>query len=190
MVETAEHASARILVIDDNLAIHEDFRKVLPLASDKQTEILATAEETLFGEIASDTAAPFPFELDSAFQGCEGRDLVRRAIEQGRPYVLAFVDVRMPPGWDGVQTIARLWEEDSHLQVVVCTAYSDYSPQQLVERLGLTDRLLTLRKPFDPMEVRQLAYAQATKSRVILGRSQAAKSNDTQGVESTDSPPV
>jgi FixJ family two-component response regulator len=73
------------------------------------------------------------------------------------------VDIRMPPGWDGVQTIARLWEEDPNLQTVICTAYSDYSWKEVIERLGRTDRLLVLKKPFDPVEVRQLACAMVQK---------------------------
>jgi DNA-binding LytR/AlgR family response regulator len=84
--------------------------------------------------------------LDSAFQGEQGLALIRRSLERQRPYALAFVDVRMPPGWDGIETIARIWEDYPDLQVVVCTAYSDYSWEEMVEKLGQTDRLVILKK--------------------------------------------
>jgi len=71
--------------------------------------------------------------------------------------------MRMPPGWDGVETISRLWQADPSLQVVICTAYSDYSWDQIVEKLGITDRLLILKKPFDDAEVCQLASAMTGK---------------------------
>jgi two-component system sensor histidine kinase/response regulator len=164
--ETTTSASARILVIDDNRSIHDDFRKILAPNPGRRSAALTATEAALFGEPATDAPAPEQFELDDAYQGREGFDLLRRALEEGRPYVVAFVDVRMPPGWDGVQTIVRLWEQDSHLQTVICTAHSDYSWKQVVEKLGQTDQLLILKKPFDPVEVRQLACALTTKWRL------------------------
>ncbi len=105
----------------------------------------------------------FGFEVDSAFQGQEGLELIDRSLVDQRPYAMAFVDVRMPPGWDGIETIARIWERYPDLQVVVCTAYSDYSWEAMVERLGQSDRLLILKKPFDNIEVLQLANALTEK---------------------------
>ena len=163
MCERIEAISTRILVIDDNRAIHEDFRKILAPPNPAQATALAETEATLFGDSSRGRRVRQQFELDSAYQGQEGRDLLRKALEEGRPYVLAFVDVRMPPGWDGIHTIARLWEEDADLQAVICTAYSDYSWENVVEQLGETDRLLILKKPFDPAEVRQLAAALTAK---------------------------
>ncbi|MBI3106108.1 MAG: response regulator, partial [Candidatus Rokubacteria bacterium] len=103
------------------------------------------------------------FELDSAYQGEEGLGKVRHAIQRGSPYAMAFVDIRMPPGWDGVETIHRLWQEDESIQAIICTAYSDYSWEAIASRLGRTDRLLILKKPFDNIEVRQIACALARK---------------------------
>jgi signal transduction histidine kinase len=103
------------------------------------------------------------FEVDSAFQGEEGIARVCSALREGRPYALAFVDVRMPPGLDGVETVERLWQEDPDLQVVLCSAYTDYSWEQVAQRLGISQRLLILRKPFDSIEVRQMAHALAEK---------------------------
>jgi PAS domain S-box-containing protein len=80
---------------------------------------------------------------------------------------MAFVDVRMPPGWDGIETISHLWEADPDLQVVICTAYSDYDLDQIVAKLGLTDKFLVLKKPFDTIEVLQLANACSEKWRLL-----------------------
>src|SRR6185503_19326859 len=90
-----------------------------------------------------------------------------RHLREGRRFATAFVDVRMPPGMDGLQTIKRLWQVDPDLQVVICTAFSDYSFEQIIQELGNTDRLLILKKPFDPVEVRQLAGALSEKWNVI-----------------------
>jgi PAS domain S-box-containing protein len=107
-------------------------------------------------------AAP-QFDLDSAYQGQEGFALVKKALEEGRPHAMAFVDVRMPPGWDGVETTRRIWEIDPDLQVVICTAYSDYSWGEMFEKIGNRGGLLILKKPFDAVEVLQLAQALTEK---------------------------
>jgi two-component system, cell cycle sensor histidine kinase and response regulator CckA len=149
----------RILVIDDNRAIHNDFRKILCPAVDDQLEDL---ESALFGP--QDTGVKPPvFEMDSAYQGQEGLDMLEQAQKEGRPYWMAFVDVRMPPGWDGVETISRLWEAAPDLQAVICTAYSDYSWSSMTSRLKQRDRLVILKKPFDAVEVLQLAAALTEK---------------------------
>ncbi|MGA2863562.1 MAG: response regulator [Verrucomicrobiota bacterium] len=154
----------RILVIDDNRAIHDSFRKILCPAQ-SENNALDEAEAVLFDS----TAAPpqrLPFEIDSAYQGQEGLNLAEKALRGGRPYALAFVDVRMPPGWDGIETTARIWQAEPDLQIVICTAYSDYSWEQMMARLGRSDRLLILKKPFEPVEVLQLAAALTEKWRL------------------------
>ncbi len=148
----------RLLVIDDNRAIHDDFRKILCPAG----ESLDDAEAAFFGETATMPAQPV-FEIDSAFQGEEGVAALARALEEGRPYAMAFVDVRMPPGMDGIETIERLWQLSPDLQVVVCTAFSDYSWEEMVSRLHNRDRLLVLKKPFASIEALQLACALTAK---------------------------
>ncbi len=151
----------RILIIDDNASIHEDFRKILGQEQDRNTG-LTRAKTLLFGEstIASPRAG---FVIDSAFQGQEGLALIQRAAEEGNPYALAFVDVRMPPGWDGVETISQIWKCFPEIQVVVCTAYSDYSWEEMIHKLGHSPNLVVLKKPFDNIEALQLAHALTEK---------------------------
>lgn len=149
-----------ILVIDDNHAIHEDFRKIF--GSNEGVEVLDEAEAALFGSSSSHSNQRH-FIIDSAHQGQEGFKLVQEAKAAGRPYAMAFVDGRMPPGWDGVETISKMWEVDPDLQVVMCTAYSDYSWDDMIAKIGQSDRLVILKKPFDNVEVLQLAGALTEK---------------------------
>jgi two-component system NtrC family sensor kinase len=86
-----------------------------------------------------------------------GYRMVQEAMNADRPYAVAFVDMRMPPGWDGVETVEHLWQEDPELQVVICTAFSDHAWEDVIQRLNKNDKLLILRKPFDNIEVWQLA---------------------------------
>ncbi|TWT86497.1 Cyclic di-GMP phosphodiesterase response regulator RpfG [Pseudobythopirellula maris] len=178
----------RLLVVDDNPAIHDDIRKTLcrSAASESASDSeLGAAELALFGE---EPAAPAPraaeaapqegLQIDSAYQGAEGLELVRAARIEGRPFPMAFVDVRMPPGWDGIETAERIFEEDEDIQVVLCTAYSDYSIGDIVKRFGPTDRLLILKKPFDIAEVTLLSRTLSEKWR--LGR-EARRTIATQG---------
>src|SRR5688500_2884865 len=125
----------RILVIDDNPAIHSDIRKILAKPAPANPS-LEDAESLLFGGAPKAEVNPINFEIDSAFQGQEGLELVRKSFVEDKPYALAFVDVRMPPGWDGIETITRVWEIYPELQVVICTAYSDYSWEDITQRVG------------------------------------------------------
>ncbi len=155
----------RILVIDDNRAIHEDFRKILD-SDQPGREVLEEREAMLFGE-PTPPARRQVFRIDSAFQGQDGLHLLRQSMESGEPYAMAFVDVRMGPGWDGIETTAKLWEAYPDLQVVICTAHSDYSWDDMVSKLGHSDRLVILKKPFDNVEVQQLAIALTQKWRLL-----------------------
>ncbi|MEO7744300.1 MAG: EAL domain-containing protein [Usitatibacter sp.] len=149
----------RILVIDDNVAIHQDFRKVF--GAHRTHAARTAAEIALFGAGSVESAPDF--RVDSALQGQEGLALVLQALAQSSPYAVAFIDVRMPPGWDGIETTARIWQADPDVQVVICTAYSDYSWSETLARLGRSDRLVILKKPFDNIEVIQLASALSEK---------------------------
>jgi diguanylate cyclase (GGDEF)-like protein len=158
-----ELQNRRILLVDDTPAIHEDFRKILadqPVASDVEAD-LVDDEALLFGAPAR--TVPVSFETASAYQGTEAIDKVRASLLSDLPYAMAFVDVRMPPGLDGIATVERLWDHDPRLQVVLCTAYSDYSWAEVLTRLDVRDRLLILKKPFDAVEVYQLANALTMK---------------------------
>jgi CheY-like chemotaxis protein len=150
----------RILIIDDNASIHDDFRKILETPKDSGS--LDQARAALFGEALS-LPPREDYELDFASQGREGCGMVHSAYGMGRPYALAFVDMRMPPGWDGLETIENLWYVDPSLEIVICTAYSDHPWEDVSRRVGNTDKLLILMKPFNSIEVVQLAHSLTKK---------------------------
>ena len=157
-------ANRRILIIDDNRAIHSDFKKILCPATGATTD-LDQAETELFGKLAS-PGGPAGFHVDFTVQGQEGLALVKQAAAGHQPYSVAFVDMRMPPGWDGIETTAKIWEVAPDTEIVICTAYSDYSWEAMVERLGISDRMVILKKPFDNVEVVQLTHALTEKWRL------------------------
>ena len=148
-------ANKRILIVDDQKSIHDDFRMILADQGDENGS-LDNDEEFLFGTTPAETATE-NYQLVSAYQGEEGIDCVRQSVAEGRPYSVAFVDVRMPPGIDGVETIERMWKIDPRIHVVMCTAFSDYSWDEIRQRLEDSDRMIILKKPFENIEVRQVA---------------------------------
>ena len=159
----------RILTIDDNPAIHEDYRKVLSGGGGNIE--LDEAAEFLFGEKTDGTDSAHlsvercerVYKIDSALQGKEGLQMVKESLKNNQPYACAFVDVRMPPGWDGVETVKQIWEIYPDLPIVLCTAYSDHSWEEISIELERTDQLLILKKPFDTLELRQVAASQTAR---------------------------
>lgn len=151
----------KIIIIDDNPAIHQDFIKILtPIKQGSQSKILG---EKIFGTENKKASYLPRFCIDTANQGEEGFKKIKAGFEQHKPYAFAFVDIRMPPGWDGIETIKHIWKVDPNIQIVICTAYSDYTWEETVEEVGVSDNLLILKKPFDSIAVRQLAAALTKK---------------------------
>ena len=157
--------NTRILIVDDNESIHSDFRKVLLTEKSEEHEALDELESELFGD---DETAGSPsagdeenvaYQVDSAYQGQEALAKVEQAAAEGHPYAMIFMDVRMPPGWAGIETISHIWIKHPYIEMVLCTAYSDYTWDDIVEKLGCTDKLLFLRKPFDAVAVQQMALS-------------------------------
>jgi PAS domain S-box-containing protein len=161
----------RILVVDDNEAIHADFRKILGV--DAADQIFEKEEAATFGSSSPTVSPRARFELDFALQGEEALARVQAAVAAGRRYAMVFMDVRMPPGWDGLQTTQKVWEVDPDLQVVICTAYSDYSWENMMGMIRSPERMLILKKPFDTIEVLQIAHALTEKWSLL----QAARIN-------------
>lgn len=157
----------KILVIDDNLAIHDDFKKILLPREQKDSasaQKLNDIKNSLFQEESLSNLKLPRYKLDCVSQGQEALALVKN--ESDNPYAVAFVDIRMPPGWDGVETIQQIWRVDPYIQMVICTAYSDYSWDETIKKLGESENLLILKKPFDVIEVRQLAYSLSRKWKI------------------------
>ncbi len=161
----------RILVADDNKQIHKDF--MTTLGSDHAVEEENKELDDLIKDILDEgssiesdayTNCPYEFDLDFALQGEEAAKMVDQAYYEEQPYSVVFMDVRMPPGWTGIETIKRIWQKHPDIEMVICTAYSDYTWEDFSNILGVSHRLLLLKKPFDKMEVKQLALSLSMKS--------------------------
>ncbi len=165
--ETSVEISNRILIVDDNQSLHRDYLAILSPEKSEAMGDLASLEDDLFGQPASDDLVTDSgeqiYEVDSAYQGIEAVEMVRQAADEGRPYAVIFMDVRMPPGIDGIESIIRIWREFPYIEMVICTAYSDYSWNEIVAKLGSTDKLLFLKKPFVSIVVKQMAQSLVTK---------------------------
>jgi CheY-like chemotaxis protein len=149
----------RILVIDDSEAIHKDFLRILCPEQKTGSSELDLLEDAIFGTPSPNSRpAVVELQVDSAFQGQEGLVKVKEAQAGGNPYALVFLDYRMPPGWNGVETLRHLREVAPSLQVVLCSAYSDYSWEDIVREFDQSELLLELKKPFNSQKLRQLVF--------------------------------
>jgi signal transduction histidine kinase len=155
-----------ILLVDDNESIHEDIESILSPSFCNDGEELKDIEDELFGGSPNDQAEAVEqtkYDIDHAYQGEEAVEMVAKAAESGIPYALVFMDVRMPPGMDGIQTIKEIWKKYPYTEIVICTAYSDYSWNEIIQNLGNTDKLLFIKKPFDATALKQMAQTLTTK---------------------------
>jgi signal transduction histidine kinase len=156
----------RILLVDDNEAIHEDIELIISINKNKTDKELRQLEDELFGSSSQEKPVVLSetvYDIDHAYQGKEAVQMVNGAQAEGDPYSLVFMDVRMPPGMNGIETIQEIWEDHPYTEIVICSAYSDYSWDQIVENLGNTDNLLLMKKPFDVTALKQTALTLTTK---------------------------
>lgn len=149
----------RILIVDDTADIHQDIRKVLAWHKAPAPASLKSLESELFedGEAPkeeSEISLP-QLRFDSAFQGAQAIQMFEKALQEKDPYHLIFMDVRMPPGMDGVEAAQQIWKIEPDVGIIMCTAYSDYSIEAIQSKLGVSEKLLFLIKPFSPAVLKQ-----------------------------------
>ncbi len=167
MIDDISKEQHRILIADDNESIHEDFEKILSYRSESVKKI-PSFEEHFWGEGEKEEQNSMEllsqFKIDHAYQGDEALQMVRKANDESFPYSLIFMDIRMPPGYNGITTVSRIWKEFPDIEVVLCTAHSEYTLNDIISQLGMTDQLMFIRKPFDTVSVVQMALALTQKS--------------------------
>ncbi len=152
-------AIARVLVADDEVDLIEDYHSALAMAEPKNSDTrLAELQDELFGPQHSNSSLP-PIELVSVNQGEAAVQEVSRAQEEHRPFSVAFIDVRMPPGINGLDAAAKIRALDERLPIVIVTAYTDIQMIDLAKKVPPADRLFVLQKPFHTTEIQQLAIA-------------------------------
>jgi len=159
VLDTSLTQTLRILAVDDDPAVGQLYRRILtprpnsPVAGAS----LAGFEERLFGTPATDAPQNVPVDLDVVSQGDQAVEAVRAALAEGQPYAAVFLDVRMPPGPDGVWAAQEVRALDPRVEIVIVTAYSDVPPEDVCRRAPPAAQLMYLQKPFSPHEIRQLA---------------------------------
>lgn len=154
----------RILVVDDEKAVLDSYQEILGIqkkhfGSELKLEKLAA---TLFGEPPEEPQR-VRFDLAQCRQGEKAVETVKKAIDEERPFAVAFIDVRLPPGPDGVWAAEHIRAVDPNLEIVIVTAYSDVDPSEIAGRVPPSDKLLYVQKPFHPQEIRHFASALSAK---------------------------
>jgi signal transduction histidine kinase len=146
----------RVLVIDDDPGVRESYRDIL--APGMREDVLAAGAALFEGAAEPHLAVDRTrYDVTQAERGQQGVEAVERAVRDGQPFAVAFVDMKMP-GIDGAETSKRLWALDPKIEIVIVTAYSEHTPAEIVQVAGRDD-LFYLRKPFNPEEIRQFARA-------------------------------
>ena len=142
----------RVLVVDDQEEIHNDFEEMLSTAS------TGRATDDLASTFVPDTGKQFlpKFELAHAVSGDEALKMVKAGRESKRPFAMAYVDVRMPPGADGIETVRRIRKFEPDMEIVIMTAYSDKTLPEIVDDMEFLHKLLFIRKPFSREEIQQI----------------------------------
>ena len=149
----------RVLVVDDQQEIHQDFEEMLtPSLTEASTDDLAEA----FASEVDESFLP-EFKLLHARSGAEAYKTIRTAIETDNPIAVAYIDIRMPPGMDGIETTRRIREIDENIEIVIMTAYTDKSLGEVVREMELLHKLLYIRKPFAREEIQQITLSLAEK---------------------------
>ena len=157
-MESKAHWVYRVLIVDDEDGIHSDFRDMLnPPTGQLLTDQLA---ESLLDVEGTHKAAFLPnFQLLHADSGEKACQMIRDAKQSNQPIAVAYIDVRMPPGIDGVEAIRQIREIDKDIELVIMTAYTDKPLPEIIHDMELLHKLLYIRKPFAPEEIQQITIA-------------------------------
>jgi signal transduction histidine kinase len=153
---------SRILIADDTPALHEAYRNIFAVETDAFADLPGMAKFAPAHMVPNAPPAP-SYELTYVSQGEEALATVTKARLAGEPFALAILDVRMPPGIDGVQTARQMRAQHPDIQIVLCTAFADYTWSDLLQAFPESHGVLLLKKPFDAIEIHQIAAALCRK---------------------------
>lgn len=159
----------RILVVDDQAELRDLLSKLL-LRSNGPNETVSLVrqmrERLLGGGSGNDDGIggiELPYQIDTAGQGEEAFEMIKAANGRGEPYAVVFMDMRMPPGWDGMEAAKNIRRIDKKVEIVIMTAYADHDQATIAETVGSPEKLLYLKKPFHSEEIAQLALSLTSK---------------------------
>lgn len=149
----------KILIVDDNPSIHQDFKNALVTRISQPTEAVLKLEKEIFGSNSQPNYQHLQFELQHAFSTEDALKILEKSHFEQNPIAVIFMDIKMPPGMDGIAASKIILDKFPHTEIVLCTAFTEYTHEEILIKLGLTDHIIFLKKPFDIVEVRQLAIA-------------------------------
>ncbi|MFA6714458.1 MAG: response regulator [Victivallales bacterium] len=158
------------MIVDDQEDLREQLAKLLVSSGqpNKTTSLVQSMRERLMGLGDDEKQTPPPrtvpqYDIDTAGQGEEAFEMVQAAIKNGAPYAVIFTDMRMPPGWDGLKTAKKIREIDKYIEIVIMTAYADHTQSTIAQEIGMPEKLLYIKKPFQTEEIFQLAMSLTAK---------------------------
>jgi diguanylate cyclase len=166
----------RILIVDDEEEVLRSYRSILErkneiseietlgesIFNDSEEISLTEEEAEYFTNDSADLIVEEGLQTDSyeiveATQGMDAVRIIEKSLNEKQPFSLMFLDIRMPPGIDGVETARLIRQLDPSIEIVIMTAYSDYKFEEIVKTIGNPDRLLYFYKPFKSAQINQLA---------------------------------
>lgn len=158
----------RILIIDDQVELRERLAKLLSGSNDREklSDHVKSLREKLFSSVseAPEEGAPqIEYEVDTVGSGQDALERIKQSLEKSNPYALAFIDMRMPSGWDGLRTAEEIRKIDKDIEMVIMTAFADYDQKEVAERVGCPEKLLYIKKPFHVEEILQMALSLCSK---------------------------
>jgi len=148
-----------VLVIDDEEMVRDNIEEILlPRKHNADNDSIDFASSILFDSpkpLLSPRSSGIPdFTVHKASNGMEGVEMVKKAVADGNPYAVIFLDMRMP-GWDGLETAVHIREYDSKAEIIFVTAFSDRPIEEIIRQAGQNVGYHC--KPYASEEIVQLA---------------------------------
>jgi CheY-like chemotaxis protein len=155
----------RILAVDDDAGLLDDYRRILnPGTGPRDESLFAQLESDLIGAAVGHKRFP-EIDVATATQGHAAVDAVRAALDEGRPFAVAFIDLYLARGLDGLRAAEQIRALDSDIHIVLVSAKAELHPVEMSERVPPADQLFFVNKPFHAAEIQQLVLALAARWR-------------------------
>ena len=154
--------NTRVLIVDDQDAIHDDFQEILN-RQNRETASDTFAAAFLPADSKRSTTDLPTFELTHASSGDEAYQMIKAAQAANQPFAVAFIDIRMPPGMDGIETIRQIRKFEKNLEIVIMTAYMDKPLYEIVTNMEMPHKLLYIRKPVMRVEIQMITFSLVEK---------------------------
>ncbi|MDH3373458.1 MAG: response regulator [Gammaproteobacteria bacterium] len=155
MTSDDEHEHIRVLIADDDENILEAYLEAFSEPeSTREMQVLDALEAELFDPDAEIEKEPH-FDVVACSQGNDAISLAKQAADGGEPFDVVILDVRMPPGIDGVEAGSKIRELDPDVPIVFVTGFSDVPLEELRRRVPPPMKLHYFNKPLSFTQLAQ-----------------------------------